>query len=163
MDRLRNVQAHLHGAGGRDQWNATISRQFLTNGFAVAHEQSKNRRIRAGLATNALGNFRHGNCSKRRFFRSLPNCGVAADRGQGCVPGPDRDWKMESVDYRDNTERMPLLHQTVTGPFRLNRQAIKHSRLTNSEVADVDHLLHFAFAFGNNFPSLERDELTELA
>src|SRR5205823_3508634 len=57
---------------------------------------------------------------------------------------------------------MPLLHQTVTRPFRLNRQAIKHARLTNREIADVDHLLHFAFAFGDNFPSLEGNELPEL-
>src|SRR5438105_8872744 len=57
---------------------------------------------------------------------------------------------------------MPLLHQTVTRPFRLNRQAIKHSRLTDREIADVDHLLHFAFAFGDNFSGLERNELTKL-
>src|SRR5205814_10716566 len=114
MDCLRNVQAHLHGASRRDQWNATISRQFLSDRFAVAHEQSKNRRIGASLATNALGNFRHRNCSKWRFFRSFPNCRVAADGGEGCVPRPDRDRKIESADDRDNAEGMPLLMQTVT-------------------------------------------------
>ncbi len=57
---------------------------------------------------------------------------------------------------------MPLLHQAVTRPFRLNRQAIKHARLTNREIADVDHLLHFAFAFGDNFPGLEGNELPEI-
>ena len=57
---------------------------------------------------------------------------------------------------------MPLLHQTVAWPFRLNRQAIKHPRLTDCEIADVDHLLHFAFALRDNFAGLERHELAEL-
>jgi hypothetical protein len=35
--------------------------------------------------------------------------------------------------------------------------------LTNGQIADVDHLLHFAFAFGNDLSGLERHELTELA
>ena len=122
----------------------------------------ENRRIGPGLATDALGNFRHGDRGERRFFRRLPNRGVAADRGQRRVPRPDRDWKIESADHGDNTERMPLLHQTMIGPLRLNRQAIKHARLTNGEIADVDHLLHFAFALRDNFPGLERDELPEI-
>jgi hypothetical protein len=50
----------------------------------------------------------------------------------------------------------------MTWPFRLNGQAVKHARLTNSQIADVDHLLHFAFAFGDDFPGLERHELAEL-
>src|SRR5207237_5684496 len=43
-----------------------------------------------------------------------------------------------------------------------NSQAIKHARLTNREVADIDHLLHFAFAFGDNLSGLERHELPEI-
>jgi hypothetical protein len=37
---------------------------------------------------------------------------------------------------------MPLLHQAMARPFGLNGQAIKHPRLANGEVADIDHLLH---------------------
>ena len=162
MNCLRNMHTHLRRAGGGDQRDALISRQFLSHRLAVAHEQSKNRRIGSCFATDALGNFCHGNRGERRFFRSFPNRRVAADGGQRRVPRPDRDWKIESADHCNNTERMPLLHQTVTGPFRLNRQAIKHARLTNCEIADVDHLLHFTFAFRDNFPGLERNELTEI-
>jgi len=57
---------------------------------------------------------------------------------------------------------MPLLHQPVTRPLGLNRQAVEHTRLANSKVADVDHFLHFAFALGNDFSCLERHELTKL-
>src|SRR4029077_12670071 len=50
----------------------------------------------------------------------------------------------------------------MTGPLRLNGQSVKHPRLANREIADVDHFLNFAFAFGDDFPGLERDELAEL-
>ena len=57
---------------------------------------------------------------------------------------------------------MPLFHQAVAWSFRLNRQSIEHARLADGEIADVDHFLHFAFAFGDDFPGLERHQLAEL-
>src|SRR5256884_8650145 len=47
-------------------------------------------------------------------------------------------------------------------PFGLDGQPVKHARLADREIADINHLLHFAFAFGDNFSGLERDELAEL-
>ena len=123
--------------------------------------KAENRRIGAGFAADALGNFRHRDRGERRFFRRLPNRRVAADGGQRGVPRPDRDRKIEGGDHGDHTERMPLLHQAVARPFRLNRQAVKHARLADGEIADVDHLLHFAFALGDDLAGLERDELAE--
>src|SRR4029077_1501602 len=78
------------------------------------------------------------------------------------VPRPDCDWKIERGDHSNNTERMPLLHQTVIFSLRLDRQAIKHARLTDCEIADVDHLLHFAFPLRDDLSSLECYELPEL-
>src|SRR5213075_2176208 len=52
--------------------------------------------------------------------------------------------------FQDESERMPLLHQTMVFSLRLNRQAVKHARLADGEIADVDHLLNFAFTFGND-------------
>ena len=34
--------------------------------------------------------------------------------------------------------------------------------MPDREVADINHLLHFTFAFGQNFSRLEGDELTKL-
>ena len=34
--------------------------------------------------------------------------------------------------------------------------------MADREVADVDHLLHFAFAFGEDLARLERDEFAEV-
>src|SRR5439155_10540731 len=57
---------------------------------------------------------------------------------------------------------MPLLHHPVAWPFRLDREAIEHPRLAYGEVANIDHLLHFAFAFGDDLSGLQRDQLTKL-
>ena len=57
---------------------------------------------------------------------------------------------------------MPLFHQAMAGPFGLNRQAVEHARLADREIADVDHLLHFAFAFGDDLTHLEGDEFSEI-
>src|SRR6202040_640642 len=65
-------------------------------------------------------------------------------------------------DYGNESERVPLLHQTMVRPLGLNRQAVKHARLTDGEITDVNHLLHFACAFGDDFSSLESDELSKL-
>src|SRR5207247_10232233 len=57
---------------------------------------------------------------------------------------------------------MPLFHQPMARPLRLNRQSVKLSRLTDREIADVDHFLHLAFAFGEDCSSLYRQWLAEL-
>ena len=57
---------------------------------------------------------------------------------------------------------MPLFHQAVVRALGLDRQAVEHSRLADSEIADVDHLLHFALAFGDDLAGLERYELAKL-
>ena len=43
----------------------------------------------------------------------------------------------------------------------LNGQTVKHSRLPDGEIADVDHLLHFPFAFSDDLAGFERDQLPE--
>ena len=162
MNRFGDVQAHVYRPCGRDQWNPRVIGKFLANRFAVAHEQREDRRISAGFTANALGDFRHCNCGERSFLRWLPNGGVAADGGQRGVPRPDCDGKIKRGDHGDDAERMPLLHQSMTWPFRLDRQTVKHARLANGQIADVDHLLHFAFAFGDDLSGLQGHELAEL-
>ena len=115
------------------------------------------------VATDALRDLGHGDRGERRFLRRLPDGRIATDRGQGRVPRPDRNRKIKCGNDGDDAKRMPLLHQAMVRPFRLNRQAIKHPRLADGEVADVDHLLHFAFAFREDLARLERDEVAQIA
>ena len=105
--------------------------------------------------------FDDGDGGERRFLRRFPNRGVAADRGKRRVPRPNRDRKIESGNDSDQTERMPLLHQAMVLSLRLDREAVEHPRLADGEIADVDHLLHFAFAFRDDLAGLEGNELRQ--
>ena len=67
MDCFRDVQTHPHRTGRRYQWNAAIVGKFLTNRFAVANQQGKDRRIGAGFTANALCNL----CYRERRERSF--------------------------------------------------------------------------------------------
>ena len=77
------------------------------------------------------------------------------------IPRPDRDGKVERGDDADRSQRMPLLHHPVARPFGGDRQAVELPRQADREVADVDHLLHFAVTFGPDLAHLERDEIAE--
>src|SRR4051812_34207356 len=57
---------------------------------------------------------------------------------------------------------MPLFHQTMLRALRLNGQTVQHARLPNGEIANIDHLLNFALAFGNDLAGLKRNELPQL-
>ena len=56
---------------------------------------------------------------------------------------------------------MPLFHHPVAGPFRRDGQAVELSRQPGREVADVDHLLHFAVALRADLAHLERDQIAQ--
>ena len=43
----------------------------------------------------------------------------------------------------------------------MHGEAVEHARLSNREVGDVDHLLHFAVAFGLDLAHLEADQAAE--
>src|SRR5690606_27075219 len=85
-----------------------------------------------------------------------------ADGGERTVPCPDGDRKIEGGDDADNAQRMPLFHHAMVRTFRDNGQPVELTRQTNRKVADVDHLLHFALAFSNDFSGFERDEEAEV-
>src|SRR6185437_16071184 len=87
---------------------------------------------------------------------------VAADESQCCVPRPDRDGKIEGRDHRDRTCRMPALHHAMAGAFGCDGETIELARQADREVADVDHLLHFAKAFLENLARLQCNEPSEL-
>jgi hypothetical protein len=56
---------------------------------------------------------------------------------------------------------MPLLHHAMAGPLRRDGETVELARETDREVADVDHLLHFAEAFLQNLAGFERDEAAQ--
>ena len=66
--------------------------------------------------------------------------------------------KLNARDDADHAERMPLLVHAVLRALRVHGQAVQHARLADGEVGDVDHLLHFAVAFGLDLAVLQRDQ-----
>ncbi len=47
------------------------------------------------------------------------------------------------------------------GAFGGDGQAVKLPRQADGEIADVDHLLHLAAAFGRDLAGLDRDQAAE--
>ena len=56
---------------------------------------------------------------------------------------------------------MPLLHHTVIRPFTGDGEAVELARQTHREIADVDHLLHFATAFRDDLACFDGDQTTQ--
>ena len=57
---------------------------------------------------------------------------------------------------------MPLLIHAVLRPFRMHGFTVQHARLADREVADVDHLLHFAQCFALDLADLQLHQSREI-
>ena len=98
--------------------------------------------------------------SRRKLLQASAVSGVFSDGFQSTVspqtsasaeiPAPDGDREVEGGDHADETERMPLLHHAMAGTLRCDREAVELARKTDREIADIDHLLHFAETFLQN-------------
>ena len=95
------------------------------------------------------------------LFGGLPDDGVAADEGEGGVPAPDGDGEVEGGDDADDAEGVPGLHHAVLGALGGNGEAGELAREAGGEGADVDHLLDFAVAFGEDLAGFDGDEAAE--
>ena len=150
-------------AGRADQRHARVARQRLAELArrrcttcdtcrGHARRMPRQRRSNSALA---------GERGQRRLLRRLPHHRVAAHQREREVPRPDRDREVERADHADRPERMPGLHHAVARPLRRDRQAVELARQADREVADVDHLLHFAEAFLQDLAGLEGDQRAE--
>src|SRR5262245_17578818 len=57
---------------------------------------------------------------------------------------------------------MPLLHHAMRRTLAGNGQAIELAGKTDREIADINHLLHFAAAFGSDLAGLYHHQATQL-
>ena len=110
------------------------------------------------------GAFEEGLCGEggeRGFLGGLPDDGVAADERERSVPAPDGDGEVEGGDDAGDAERVPGLHHAMIGAFGRDGETSELAREAGGEGADVDHLLHFAEAFGEDLAGFEGDEAAE--
>ena len=99
--------------------------------------------------------------AKRRFFGGLPNQRVAAYEGNRRVPRPHRDRKIKGADDAYDAERVPRLHHPVARPLACDGAAVKLTRETGREAADVDHFLDLAKTLLQNLAGLNCDEAAQ--
>ncbi len=109
----------------------------------------------------ALEDGLRGECGEGRFFGGLPDHGVAADEGECGVPAPDCDGEVEGGDDADYAEWVPGLHHAVLGALGWDGEAADLAGEAGGERADVDHLLDFAEAFGEDLAGFDGDEAAE--
>ena len=70
--------------------------------------------------------------------------------------------KLKAVMTATGPDRVPRLHQPVAWTLAGDRETVQLPRETDREVADVDHLLDLAEAFGADLAGLDRHQLAEL-
>ena len=155
-------RAHAGRAGGGDDRHVAGLDQRLPDRRAADDDLGEAfGRIGAEALDRAVEDLHRRQRRKRRFLRRLPDHRIAADERERRVPGPDGDREIERRNDRARPKRMPGLRHPVAGAFRGDDEAVQLPREPDGEIADVDHLLHFAQALGDDLADLERHEGAE--
>ncbi len=155
-----DLAADLAGAGERHQGDALVADEALGELMARFHEAGKYRR-KISIFQRLVDNILNCGAAQHALRRRLPDGGIAADRGQQRIPGPDRDREIECGHDPDHAERVPLVVHPVARALGVHGLAVQHARLTDGEVADIDHFLDLAVALGLDFAHLHRDQAAE--
>jgi hypothetical protein len=143
--------------------HAVVVHQHLAD-VALAQQQAQQAfGCIAEAFDGALRDGMHRQRGQRRFFRRLPHHRVAAHQRERRVPRPHGHGKVEGRDHAAHAQRMPGFHHAVLGALGGQREAVELARQADREVADVDHFLHFARAFGRDLAGLQRDEAAQVA
>ena len=155
--------AHGGGAGGRQHGHAGILNQHLAN-VALANDQLQQARGRVAAKAGqcALGDGVRGQGRQRGFLRRLPHHRVATHHRQRGVPRPHGHGEVEGRDHTAHAQRVPGFHHAVAGALGGNGQAVELARQAHGKVADVDHLLHFAQAFGGNLARFQGHQAAQV-
>ena len=69
--------------------------------------------------------------------------------------------KLKAEMTPHGAERMPGLGHAMAGALGGDGEAVQLPRQADGEIADVDHLLHFAEALGDDLADLERHQRAE--
>jgi hypothetical protein len=156
---LPHALPHPGGTGGGDEGDAAVGHHAL--GHAVRAHAEIEHASEPVLLHHPVADVLHGHGGEGSLVRGLPDHGVAADGGDGRVPGPHRNREVEGGDDPHHAQRMPLLVHAVEGPLRVHGEAVELAGEADGEVADVDHLLHLAQALGEDLAHLQRDQLPQ--
>ena len=155
-------RAHAGRAGGRDDRHALGGNErFADRRTADDDLRQAFGRVGTKALDRASENLHRRQRRERRLLRRLPDHRIAANQRQRRVPRPDRDRKIEGGNDRARPHGMPGLGHPVAGPLGSDHEAMQLPREADGEIADVDHLLHFAQALGHDLADLERHQRAE--
>ena len=159
---LADDPPHAGRAGRREDRHALVVDQRLANRAAAnQHGQQVVRRVGAEPGRRATVERLDRQRRQRRLLRRFPHHRVAANEGQRGVPRPHGDREVERRNDADDASRPPGFNELVIGALGLDREAVELTRQADGEVADVDHLLHFAETFRLDLADLDRHQPTE--
>ncbi len=156
-----DLATHSGGTGGAHQRYPVVGDECGPHRAAAEHhlvEVGGHIHRGRGLLEQGVG----GEGGERGQLARLPDHRVAADESEGGVPRPDRDREVERGDDGGGAEWVPLLHQPVARPLAGDRQPVELAGEPDSEVTDVDHLLHLAECFALDLAGLEGDQAGEV-
>ena len=147
----------------RDERHARVVDAAARRVAAADHDLDQRRRATspnrvAARAATAPGRRARSAASSRDGFQitGSPQTSASAAFHAQTATG-----KLNAVMTPTGAERVPLLHHAVAGPLGGDREAVELARQADREVADVDHLLHFAEALRHDLAGLERDQRAE--
>jgi hypothetical protein len=156
-----DIAADGGGSGERHERDAPVIDETRGELGAGIDEQLKNGR-QFVIAHHAIADVLNGNRRERRLGRRLPHGSIAANGGEERVPGPHGHGEIERRNDSHHAERMPLFIHAVLGPFRMHGGAVKHARLADGKIRDIDHLLDFTQPFGLDLAVLECDQRAQV-
>src|SRR6185369_4565414 len=153
-----NRPPHCGRARRRDQRDPRIVDQRLAHVAFALHELHQPGRRVAELLERPAYEHHHRFGAERRLLARLPDYRIAADQRERGIPRPHRDREVEGADHQHRPERVPLLHHPMLRTLAGDSEAVELARQAHREVADVDHLLHFAERFLDDLGVFQRDD-----
>ena len=161
-DLWADDRAHAGRTGGRDDRHVPgLDQGFANRRSADDDLREPVRSVGAEALERAVQDLHGRERRERRLFRRLPDDGVAADERERRVPGPDCDREIEGRNDRAGPERMPGLGHAMAGALRGDDESVQLPRKADGEIADVDHLLHFAETLRNDLAHLQGHQRAE--
>ncbi len=166
-EALRHARPHLAAHAGRTRGRHQGHGVRIHQGFAdvaAADQHFGQPGGRVAEALRGLGEERlAGQRGQGGFFRRLPDHGIAANQRQRGIPGPHGHGEVERADHADHAQGVPGFHHAVAGALGGDGQAVQLARQAHGEIADVDHFLNFAFAFGDDLAGFQADQAAQFA
>ena len=162
-EALLHQGAHVAATGHRacvgDQGHPGVGVDEVADVAAPADGQAADGGVEPEVPQHLLGDLRAGDGREGGLGGRLPQNGIAADQGDGCVPAPDRHGEVEGRDDAHHAQGVPLLLQAVLAALAGHGEAVELPGQAHGEVADVDHLLDLAQALAQGLAHLQGHQL----